>query len=208
VSARARNEAVWEALEPGLDPSDYALRARFLLANVAPGERVLDVGAGEGRFAAALAKAGASVLAADIAEEPLRRARAAIPDLAVHLLPDEADWGLADSDFDVVWAGEVIEHVADTAGWLSEARRVLRPGGALLLSTPDHGPLTRLRIGLSARAFSAALDPRSEHLRLYTRAALTRLLVDYRFADVDVRGAGGLPGARRVLLARAVRARY
>ena len=48
----------------------------------------------------------------------------------------EGEWELPDAAFDVVWAGEVIEHVADTAGWLSEVRRVLRPGGTLLLEHP------------------------------------------------------------------------
>jgi 2-polyprenyl-6-hydroxyphenyl methylase/3-demethylubiquinone-9 3-methyltransferase len=208
MPARSYHEAIWEQIEPGREPSDEGLRLDFLLAEVPPGARVLDVGSGEGRFAAALLEAGASVLAADVAEEPLRRARRVRPELETWLLPAEADWGLADASFDVVWAGEVIEHVADTAGWLSEARRVLRPGGSLLLTTPDHGPLTRLRMGLSARAFAARLDPLGEHLRLYTRAELLSLLARFGFAEIRVRGAGGLPGARRVLLARAVRGRW
>jgi 2-polyprenyl-3-methyl-5-hydroxy-6-metoxy-1,4-benzoquinol methylase len=208
MPARAYHEAVWEQIEPGLEPSDLRLRREFLLAQIHPGDRVLDLGSGEGRFALALLDAGASVLAADIAAEPLRRAVARRPDLETWLLPGEGEWGLDDASFDVVWAGEVIEHVADTAGWCSEARRVLRPGGRLLLTTPDHGPLTRLRMGLSARAFAARLDPLGEHLRLFTRASLAALLASFGFAEVSVSGAGGVPGARRVLLARAVRGRW
>lgn len=208
MPSRAYHEAVWEQIEPGHEPAEEAMRLRFLLGDISAGERVLDLGSGEGFFAAALLDAGASVLAADIAEEPLRRAARRRADLGTWLLPAEADWGLADASFDVVWAGEVIEHVADTAGWLSEARRVLRGGGRLLLTTPDHGPLTRLRMGLSGRAFAARLDPLSEHLRLYTRGSLADLLAGFGFSEVRVRGAGGVPGARRVLLARAVRGRW
>src|SRR4029077_17725039 len=102
-----RLPAAWE-------PSDYAARSAFLLRHVAPGERVLDLGCGEGRFAAALAGAGAEVLAAEVAEEPLRRARAAHPSLELALIACEEPWELPDAAFDVVWAGEVIEHVADT----------------------------------------------------------------------------------------------
>lgn len=205
---RAYHEAIWEQIAPGLEPQGLRLRRDFLLAHIRPGDRVLDLGTGEGWFSLALLDAGASVLAADVAEEPLRRAAARRPGLETLLLPGEAEWGLEDTSFDVVWAGEVIEHVADTAGWLSEARRVLAPRGRLLLTTPDHGPLTRLRMGVSARAFAAKLDPLGEHLRLYTRASLAALLASFGFSEVSVRGAGGVPGARRVLLVRAVRGRW
>jgi len=208
MPARRYHEAVWEQIEQGGQPTDFSLRLGFLLGDGSRGERVLDLGSGEGAFAAALDGAGASVLAADIAQEPLRRAVRTSPALQTWLLPSEAEWGLQDASFDVVWAGEVIEHVADTAGWLSEARRVLRPRGRLLLTTPDHGPLTRLHMALSVRAWSARLEPRGEHLRLYTRASLHTLLAEFGFAQVSVRGAGGVPGARRVLLARAIRGRW
>ena len=107
-----------------------------------------------------------------------------------------------------MWAGETIEHVADTAGWLSEARRVLRPGGRLLLSTPAHGRLRVMRLALSQGAFEAHFDPRADHLRFYTRSGLTRLLGEFGFQEVSVRAAAGPPGARRQLLARAVRSRW
>jgi 2-polyprenyl-6-hydroxyphenyl methylase/3-demethylubiquinone-9 3-methyltransferase len=110
---------------------------------------------------------------------------------------------LPDSSFDVVWAGETIEHVADTPGWLSEVRRVLRPGGNLLLSTPAHGRLARLRLALSDRAFDAHFDPRADHLRFYTQRTLRRSLEDCGFGDIEVGEAGGPPGARRLLLASA-----
>jgi len=107
-----------------------------------------------------------------------------------------------------VWAGETIEHVADTAGWLSEVRRVLRSGGSLLLSTPAHTRLSVLRLALSHRAFDAHFDPRSDHLRFYTARTLERLLEDFAFEDIHVRGAAGPPGARRLLLASARRSRF
>ncbi len=201
-------EEIWEALPEGLEPADFALRLRFLLEHVDAGARVLDVGCGEGRFAAELARAGAHVVAVDVAAEPLRRARARVSGLDARLLASEGEWELPDAAFDLVWAGEVIEHVADTAGWLSQVRRVLRSGGVLVLSTPDHGLFTRLWLALSARAFARRFDPLGEHLRFYTRGSLRALLAGFGFEQVEVRGAGGPPGARRLLLARAVRSRY
>ena len=209
------HDALWEQVPEGLDPPDLQLRRRFLLEGVAgnwgPGRtppRVLDVGCGEGHFAAELARSGFVVVAVDVAAEPLRRARARHPALDLRIVPAEGAWPLPDASFDVVWAGETIEHVIDTAGWLSQVRRVLRPGGRLLLSTPAHGRLAMLGLALSGRRFDAHFDPRSDHLRFYTRRSLQRLLADFGFRDIDLREAGGIPGARRLLLARAQRSRF
>jgi 2-polyprenyl-3-methyl-5-hydroxy-6-metoxy-1,4-benzoquinol methylase len=202
------HEALWDAVPEGLEPVDFARRSDFLLGHICAGERVLDMGCGEGRFAAELARIGARPVGIDVVAEPLRRARERDPELDLRQMTAEGAWPLEDASFDAVWAGEVIEHVADTAGWLSEARRVLRSGGSLLLSTPDHGRLLMLRWALAPRAFEAHFDPRIDHLRFYTRRTLTELLEDFGFQDVEVRRAGGPPGARRALLASARRSRF
>jgi len=208
MPARAYHEELWQAVPEGLEPADFAVRRRFLLDRVKAGERVLDVGCGEGRFTAELAGAGARVVGIDVAEEPLRRARERHPELQLALVGADGPWQLADATFDVVWAGEVLEHVPDTAAWLSEVRRVLRSGGSLLASTPAHGRLTLTGLALSERAFARHFDPLGDHLRFYSRATLTQLLGEFGFEQIDVRSAGGLPGARRLLLAHAIRARF
>jgi SAM-dependent methyltransferase len=208
MPTRAYYESLWGCLPEGHEPAAFAPRMEFLLAHVPRGARVLDLGCGEGRFAGELARRGHGVVAADVAEEPLRRARARERDLDLRLIGLEGDWPLQDCEFDVVWAGEVIEHVADTARWLSEVRRVLRSGGALVLSTPAHEWLTRVRLGVSRRAFEARFDPRSDHLRFYTARALRGLLEDFGFEQITTCARGGAPGARRVLLASARRARF
>lgn len=208
MPSRAYHESLWESVPAGLAPPDFDLRRRFLLEHVVAGERVLDVGCGEGWFAVELARAGVEVVGIDVAEEPLRRARARDPELDLRLVDDDGPWPLDDASIDAVWAGETIEHVADTAGWLSEVRRVLRPGGRVLLSTPAHGRLRVLWLALSKRAFEAHFDPRADHLHYYTRASLTRLLGELGFQQVAVRAAAGVPGAWRLLLAHAVRSRW
>jgi SAM-dependent methyltransferase len=211
----AHHESLWRALPEGSEPPDLQVRLAFLLdrarAAEEPGQapgRVLDVGCGEGQFAAELERAGFSVVGVDVAEEPLRRGRTRHPELDLRLVPAEGPWSLPDAGFDVVWAGETIEHVADTAGWLSEVRRVLRSGGSLLLSTPAHGRLAMLRLAASRSAFDAHFDPRADHLRFYSARTLIRLLEDFGFEDIDVRSAAGPPWARRLLLASARRSRF
>jgi 2-polyprenyl-3-methyl-5-hydroxy-6-metoxy-1,4-benzoquinol methylase len=208
MGARDYYEGLWKSVPAGLAPSDFQLRLKFLLARVRAGERVLDVGCGEGRFTAELTAARVHGVGIDVAEEPLRRARAAHPGVDVRLVDACGPWPLPDASFDAVWAGEVIEHVADTAAWLSEVRRVLRPGGRLLVSTPNHSRLAVLRLALSARAFDAHFDPRSDHLRFYTRRTLISLLEDFGFQEVSISAAAGPRGARRLLLTQGVRSRW
>lgn len=216
--SRSYYEGLWEAIPKGLQPAGLPLRRAFLLQRLeglsqaresaAAPLRVLDVGCGEGQLTAAVAQAGIAVLGVDVAEEPLRRARELHPSLEVQRVEIDRDWPLPDASFDVVWAGETIEHVADTAAWLSQLRRLLRSSGSLLLSTPAHGRLKMLRLASSARRLEAHFDPRSDHLRFYTRHTLARLLEDFGFERIEIRRAGGLPGARETLLAAAVRTRF
>jgi 2-polyprenyl-3-methyl-5-hydroxy-6-metoxy-1,4-benzoquinol methylase len=208
MSVHTYYESLWQGLPEGLEPSDFALRRRFLLERVSAGARVLDVGCGEGRFTAELASAGALPVGVDVAEEPLRRAHALHPQLDLRLIDGDRPWELDDASFDAVWAGEVLEHVLDTAAWLSEARRVLRSGGSLLLSTPAHGRGELLRLALSRRAFAAHFDPRGDHVRFYSRDTLTELIEQFGFESVRAVRAGGRLGFRRVLLAQAIRSRF
>jgi 2-polyprenyl-3-methyl-5-hydroxy-6-metoxy-1,4-benzoquinol methylase len=212
MPTRDYHESLWQEIPEGIRPPYMRARLDFLLAHVPPGARVLDVGCGEGWFTAALGEAHREAVGIDVAEEPLRRARARAPRLDLRRVPPEGEWSsLPDVSFDAVWAGEVIEHVADTAGWLSEVRRVLRSGGALVLSTPAHDPLTRLALGLSGRAFAGHFDPRSDHLRFYTRRTLVALLEDFGFEPIQTRAVGGSIGSlppRQVLLVAARRRRF
>jgi ubiquinone/menaquinone biosynthesis C-methylase UbiE len=193
-------EELWQRLPDDLTPPDQALRRRFALANVTRGDRVLDLGCGAGDLAADLARAGAQVTAADVAQAALERAGRRHPELKLRLVGVDEPLPFEDGSFDAVWSSEVIEHVADTARWLSEVRRVLAPRGRVLLTTPSHSRLRLLGAGIERYS-----EPLGDHLHLYTARSLRRLLEEFAFGEIEVRTAGGPPLARRLLLARAVR---
>jgi SAM-dependent methyltransferase len=196
----ALHDAIWEAVPADAEPERFALRRAFLVAHVQPGETVLDLGCGAGEFSAALAQAAVSPVAVDVAREALRRAGERVPGLDLRLWSAGEPLPLEDCSVDTVWAGEVIEHVVDVAPWLSEVRRVLRPRGTLLLTTPHHGPLTLLGLALSPRRFAEHFEPRSDHVRFFSPRTLRALLDDLGFdvAQLRVKDA--------TILARAVRA--
>jgi SAM-dependent methyltransferase len=193
-------EDLWQRLPEELEPPDFEARQRFMLSEVRPGMRALDLGSGAGAFTAELAKVGAAPIGVEVAEAAIVRARAAHPELDFRLAPIDGPLPFEDGSFELVWASEVIEHVADTATWLSEVRRVLVPAGELLLTTPSHGRLRLLLGGIEQ--FS---EPLGDHLHLYTRASLRGVLEEFGFGEVSVRAAAGRPLLRRLLLARGVR---
>jgi SAM-dependent methyltransferase len=194
---KAYYEELWERLPGELTAPDFALRREFLRAAVRPGDRALDLGCGDGTFTAELQRAGAAAVGVEVADAALRRARDRHRALEFSPAPIDGPLPFEVGAFDLVWASEVIEHVSDTARWLSEVRRVLAPAGRLLLTTPSHGRL-RLAVGGIER-FS---PPLGDHLHLYSRRSLATLLGEFGFGDVQVRAVAGPPLLRRLLLAR------
>ncbi len=193
-------ENLWDRLPDELELPDFELRSRFVLGEARSVDRVLDLGCGDGSFTATLAPNVADVVGAEVAEAAVRRARRRHPALAFELVPLDGPLPFADGAFDLVWSTEVIEHVADTARWLSEVRRVLAPAGRLLLTTPNHGRL-RLAVG----GIERYSEPLGDHLHLYSRRSLEQVLAEFGFGKIELRAAGGPPLMRRLLLARATR---
>jgi arsenite methyltransferase len=101
-----------------------------------PGEHIVDIGAGPGFLAAELAAEGARVVAVDTSASMRELARARGVDFAVEDGSAEA-LPLADGSVDAAVATQVLEYVPDVPGALAEIRRVLRPGGRVLLLDTD-----------------------------------------------------------------------
>lgn len=186
---RAFYEDLWRRLPAELAPPEFERRARFLRAHLEPGDRVLDLGCGDGVWAGQ-AGVAASWVGADIAEAALARARARRPDLPWVRVAEDAELPFGSGSFDVVWCTETLEHVGDTARFLAQARRVLAPGGTLLVTVPDH---PRLRTALrTLLAFERTFSPLGDHLRFYTAASLRDALEDAGLAGVEVERGGPL----------------
>jgi SAM-dependent methyltransferase len=117
---------------------------------------------------------GGELTIADVAADALERAARRVPGAARVELDPDAPLPLGDGEVDLVLLADAVEHVRDVQLLLSEARRVLRPGGRLAVSTPAHGRRTVLR--LLVRGFESGFDPLSPHLRFLTARSLRGLL--------------------------------
>jgi SAM-dependent methyltransferase len=134
-----------------------------------PGRRVLDVGCRSGALTRAYLD-GNDVVGVDVDRFALDEAAR----LGIETQWANAEEGLRfdDESFDVVVAGELLEHVRDPAGLVADARRVLRPGGTLVGSVPNGFRLkNRLR-------FAAGRPPETDptHLHLFSPDDLRALL--------------------------------
>ena len=113
---------------------------RYLFAlRFCAGSDVLDVASGEGYGSALLGQVARSVIGVDLDAGSVRFANS-------HYISERVSFRRAnatalpieDASVDVVVSFETIEHLADHAAFLAEIRRVLRPGGVLVISSPDH----------------------------------------------------------------------
>ena len=177
------DDELWQLVpeHPGPPPAHLAAFVRRLGFV----ERALDLGCGDGRLTTELE--AAELTAADVSAVALRRAAARLPGARLVELEPDAPLPLDDGGFDLVLCAETIEHVRDVQHFLSEIRRVLRPGGELALTTPAGLPLGRPE------------DPLSPHLHRFTRRSLRRVLGELGFETRSLERRSG------TLLARATR---
>jgi SAM-dependent methyltransferase len=130
-------ECEWTRFEDGRTPApSLTTHIRMLEGYVRPGDRVLDAGAGPGRFTLELLRLGAHVTALDISPGQLELLRARVPDVEA-TLGDITDLSrFPDDAFDVaVCFGGPLSYVLDRAERaVAELARVTRPGGHVLVS--------------------------------------------------------------------------
>jgi SAM-dependent methyltransferase len=142
-------EFTGERLIPGhVDPDLWNEHyCRYLFASrLAARKRVLDIACGAGYVSDCLAQTASSVTAIDLSPEAVAAARISYPAPNIEFLAADAR-GLpfAAASFDLIVAFEVIEHLDDPLALLSEARRLLAPGGQLIVSTPNRIYYTETR---------------------------------------------------------------
>jgi 2-polyprenyl-6-hydroxyphenyl methylase/3-demethylubiquinone-9 3-methyltransferase len=130
------------------------------------GARVLDVGCGGGLLAEALARHGATVTAIDLAPAMIETARlhAAESDLSIdYRVQDAAELAAqAPHAFDVVCCMEMLEHVPDPGAFLATLASLVRPGGAVFISTLNRNAKAFL-LAIVGAEYVMRLLPRGTH---------------------------------------------
>jgi SAM-dependent methyltransferase len=184
-------EAFWADAPQDPEPYAFATRRALLHAELKPGDKVLDLGCGAGRFLVP------GAIGVEIAEAAARRARENVPEADVRLVEPDGTLPLGHGEVDLVWCSETLEHIPDVAHTLNEVRRVLKKGGRVLITVPYHDRLLGAAIALTR--FERHFDPLGQHVRFFTRRSLSAALEHAGFEDVEIRR------VKRMLVARGVR---
>lgn len=113
--------------------------------------RAVEMGCGTGYFTKALADASDSVVATDFCEEMLARASERLRDVSNVTLQTEdcLKTSFPDDTFDTVFMALVLNYVPDPATVVREARRILKPGGRVIIVNPDNSFISEARKTLS-----------------------------------------------------------
>lgn len=114
------------------------MHAYFAAAWLAQGRTVLDLGCNIGEGSAILSGTAEKVVGVDVSGTVIAAAKRRYSELPIEfLLVDGVRLPFADDSFDLVASFQVIEHIVDQNIFIGELRRVLRPGGIALITTPN-----------------------------------------------------------------------
>jgi 2-polyprenyl-3-methyl-5-hydroxy-6-metoxy-1,4-benzoquinol methylase len=159
--------------------SDNPIHQRLYKAYIAAQEYikgdVLEVGCGEGRGVEVLISQAKSFTAVDKIQSAIDTLQKKFPNGHFMQMNIPPFGGLKDNTYDVVVSFQVIEHIEDDALYLKEIHRVLKPGGVVLITTPN-------------RKLSLTRNP--WHIREYLAGELKALAVRF-FSTVEMKGITG-----------------
>ena len=162
-------------------------RAEAILAHAGSGTSVLDIGCGSGHLLFQLRHRFTQLVGLEFSPHRLEQARINLADLPFRAVQGSAEHmtGLADDSLDCVVSADTIEHVPDVYRATAEVFRVLRPGGLLVMNTPNIA-FVKKRLLLLAGRFPST-SQRNEglgsdllfdggHLHYFTFRSLSLLL--------------------------------
>jgi ubiquinone/menaquinone biosynthesis C-methylase UbiE len=170
-------------MNANIEPKAMALRGvhegvvKAIINIASPSESIsiLDVGAGQGALSKLLHEAGYSVSACEFNKDNFvyNKVEFKEANVAEHLPYD-------DNTFDIVVAAELIEHLLDQTTFLNECNRVLKPGGSLVVSTPNILSL-KSRLQFFSSGYYWSYDPLDMNDRSGLQHVTGRTVEQYQY---------------------------
>jgi len=186
----------------------YITPAVLEILNKLGARRVVDIGSGNGSLCGALAGAGLNPYGIEYDAAGVQIARRAHPALRFYergIQDDSSDIVAAEGMVDAAVSTEVVEHLFSPHLLPLFVRKLVRPGGHLVITTPYHGYVKNLALSL-ANKWDHHHTPlwHGGHIKFWSRDTLTKLLTDGGLTVTGFQGVGRLPWLWKsmVLIAR------
>lgn len=161
-------------------------RIPVILKWIGSGKKVLDVGCYDGFYSKMIADLGNEVYGMEANSDAVKKALE--KGIKVKEADLESKFPFKSGNFDIVYAGEVIEHLYDTDAFVNECLRVLKKGGLFIITTPNTVSLPRRALYLigKGRFFEASNTFSAEefsvgHIRFFTKDLLRDFIQSFGF---------------------------
>ncbi|MFN8390796.1 MAG: class I SAM-dependent methyltransferase [Bdellovibrionota bacterium] len=192
LAPRVKKEIALRSYSDAIDPTfvqqnhfrintfKRALRKFCNTVNIVPKPslRVLDVGCAGGAFVKAASDAGFTAIGVEPSKWMVEHGKKEYGlDLRAGLLEDQ---GFEPESFDIVTLWDVVEHLYNPTEVLNECKKVLKPGGYLIVNYPDYGSLARRTLGWKWPFFL------SVHLFYFTPRTIRMLIEKLGFSVVKI----------------------
>lgn len=195
LRSRLSTEYNWSDASGTADHGPLLAVLEKYLSTLPEGAAVVDLGCGNGALLARFRTRPWKLVGVDSSASGIAIARKTWP--SIRFLQADATGDLECAgygSFDAVITMDVIEHVFAPRALAANCRRLLKPGGLLLVGTPYHGYVKNLAIALSNR-WDDHVNPLRDfgHIKFWSADTLSELLFETGFEDIEWCGVGRMP---------------
>lgn len=145
---------------------------------------LLDIGCQDGKMSSIISEEGFKVYGIDIDDSLIEKATERFPEINFKCVDCGKELPFPNDFFDIVWAGDVIEHITDTDIFVNEINRILKKDGLFIMSTPYHGLIKNILIAVLN--FEGHFNPEFPHYKFFTIKSLKNILEKRGFSIFTV----------------------
>lgn len=147
---------------------------------------ILDIGCGTGEVLSEIVRLNpqAKIIGTDISKYAILIASKKLPNSKFYLIKNGEKLPINDNSIDFIVCLDVIEHIYDIQNIYREFKRILKPGGKILITTPYYGLIKNIIIVLTC--FDRVFNPFEGHIRFFSKKTLLKAFKQINFGVIEI----------------------